>query len=210
MTFSALLALCGAIHRSPVNSPHKAQLRGALLFYFICAWINGWVNNCDAGDFRSRYVHYDVTVMYMQSRVCTFSRNASLLMLLIQFTLLSIYSHSLKSSQWSHESTIASQITVNSTVCLAICSGSQQRKHRSPPYYWTFKSGIRRWQMELPHRVSVMRKTVPLNDALMGAKQTHQSAMYLRVSSFQTQIRARKKYKCRIWYVTIHCIPYSE
>ena len=30
---------------SPVNSPHKGQRRGALMFSLICAWINGWVNN---------------------------------------------------------------------------------------------------------------------------------------------------------------------
>ena len=29
------------IHRSPVNSPHKGQWRGALMFSVICAWING-------------------------------------------------------------------------------------------------------------------------------------------------------------------------
>ena len=33
------------IHRSAVNSPHKGQWRGPLMFSFICAWINGWVNN---------------------------------------------------------------------------------------------------------------------------------------------------------------------
>ena len=33
------------IHRSPVNSPHKGQWRGALMFTLICARINGWVNN---------------------------------------------------------------------------------------------------------------------------------------------------------------------
>ena len=33
------------IHRSPVNSPHKVQYRGALMFSLICARINGWVNN---------------------------------------------------------------------------------------------------------------------------------------------------------------------
>ena len=33
------------IHRSPVNSPHKGQWRGALMFSLICARINGWVNN---------------------------------------------------------------------------------------------------------------------------------------------------------------------
>ena len=27
------------IHRSPVNSPHKGQWRGALMFSLICAWI---------------------------------------------------------------------------------------------------------------------------------------------------------------------------
>ena len=29
------------IHRWPVNSPHKGQWRGALMFSLICAWING-------------------------------------------------------------------------------------------------------------------------------------------------------------------------
>ena len=32
-TFSTLLAIC-AVHRSPVNSLHKGQWRGALLFFF--------------------------------------------------------------------------------------------------------------------------------------------------------------------------------
>ena len=49
-------------HRSPVNSPHKGQWRGALIF-FICAWMNGWVNNREAGDLRPHRAHYDVTVM---------------------------------------------------------------------------------------------------------------------------------------------------
>ena len=41
------------IHRLPVNSPHKSQWRGALMFSLICAWINGRVNNPDAGDFET-------------------------------------------------------------------------------------------------------------------------------------------------------------
>ena len=60
-TFSALLAM--GIHRSPVNSPHKGQWREALMFSVICAWINGWVNNREAGDLTRHRVHYDVTVM---------------------------------------------------------------------------------------------------------------------------------------------------
>ena len=51
------------IHRSQVNSPHKSQWRGALMFSLICAWTNGWVNNRDAGDFRCHRAHYDVTVI---------------------------------------------------------------------------------------------------------------------------------------------------
>ena len=48
-TFSALLALCVGNHRSPVNSPHKGQWRGALMFSLTRAWMNGWVNNRKAG-----------------------------------------------------------------------------------------------------------------------------------------------------------------
>ena len=51
------------IHRSPVNSPHKGQWPGALIFTLICARINGWVNNREAGDLRRHRAHYDVTVM---------------------------------------------------------------------------------------------------------------------------------------------------
>ena len=51
------------IHQSPVNSPHKGQWRGALVFSLICVWINGGVNNREAGDLRHYHAHYDATVM---------------------------------------------------------------------------------------------------------------------------------------------------
>ena len=51
------------IHRWPVNSPHKGLWRGTLIFPLICAWINGWVNNHEAGDLKCDGAHYDVTVM---------------------------------------------------------------------------------------------------------------------------------------------------
>ena len=51
------------IHRSPVNSPHKGQWRGALMFSLIYTRISGWVNNSDAGDLRRYRAHYGVTVM---------------------------------------------------------------------------------------------------------------------------------------------------
>ena len=51
------------IHRSPVNSPHKGQWRGALMFSLICVWINGLVNNLEAGDLSRHRAHYDVIIM---------------------------------------------------------------------------------------------------------------------------------------------------
>ena len=52
------------IQRFPVNSPHKDQWRGALMFSLICTWINDWVKNREAGDLRCYHVHYDVIVMW--------------------------------------------------------------------------------------------------------------------------------------------------
>ena len=49
------------IRRSMMNSPHKVQWRGALMFSLISLWINAWVNNREAGDFRRHRTHYDVT-----------------------------------------------------------------------------------------------------------------------------------------------------
>ena len=54
--------LVRGIHRSPVNSQHKGQWRGALKFSLICVWINDWVNNREGGDLRRYRAHYDVIV----------------------------------------------------------------------------------------------------------------------------------------------------
>ena len=67
-TFSALLAICAG--NSPVSGEfpaHKGQWRGALVFSLICAWINGWENNGEAGDLRRYRAHHDVIVMDMVS-----------------------------------------------------------------------------------------------------------------------------------------------
>ena len=51
------------IHRSPVNSTHKGQWRGALMFSLIRARIKCWVDTGEAGDLRRYRVHCDVIVM---------------------------------------------------------------------------------------------------------------------------------------------------
>ena len=62
-TFPRYWPFVRGIHRSPVNSSHKGQWRGALMFSLICVWMNDWVNNREAGDLRRHRGHYDVTVM---------------------------------------------------------------------------------------------------------------------------------------------------
>ena len=53
------------IQRSPVTSPHKGQWRGALMGFFICARINGCVNNREAGDLRRHCAVYDVMFFFV-------------------------------------------------------------------------------------------------------------------------------------------------
>ena len=69
-TFSALLALNGGIHRSPVNSPHKGQWRRALIFSLSCAlnkrlteqsW-DWWFETTS----RSLWRHCDVTAFFAE------------------------------------------------------------------------------------------------------------------------------------------------
>ena len=51
------------VHLSPVNSPHKGQWCGALMYSLIWTWIYSWINNGEAGDLRRHRTHYDVTAM---------------------------------------------------------------------------------------------------------------------------------------------------
>ena len=55
------------IHWSPVNSPHKVQWLGALMFSLICAWINAWLKNREAGDLNCHRSHYDIIVLYKKN-----------------------------------------------------------------------------------------------------------------------------------------------
>ena len=61
--FSRYCPFVHRIHWSPVNSPHKGQWHGALILSLINAWINGRVNNREAGDLGCHHAHYDITVM---------------------------------------------------------------------------------------------------------------------------------------------------
>ena len=62
-TFSALLAIY--VRNSPVTGEFPAQrpVTRSFVFSLIYTWMNGWVNNRQAGDLRRHHTHYDVTVM---------------------------------------------------------------------------------------------------------------------------------------------------
>ena len=51
------------IHQSPVNFPHKVQRHGISMFLWSALWINGWINNHEAGELGCHCPHYDVIIM---------------------------------------------------------------------------------------------------------------------------------------------------
>ena len=66
-TFSALLAICAV--NSPVNGELPAQRPVTRSFDVLFdLWLNGWVNNREAGDLRRHHTHHYVTVMVNQSK----------------------------------------------------------------------------------------------------------------------------------------------
>ena len=66
--FSRYWPFVRGIHWSPVDSHHKGQWRGALMYSFISASANSWASNRYAGNLWHHRAHYDVTVMFTQLR----------------------------------------------------------------------------------------------------------------------------------------------
>ena len=66
------------IHRSPVNYPKKGRWHEALMFSLICACINKWVNNREAGDLRRYRAHCDVICRMYTILVSLVSENVTL------------------------------------------------------------------------------------------------------------------------------------
>ena len=80
--FSALLAICAG--NSPVDRwiLHTKASVAELWCFLWSAWINGWVNNGEAGDLTRHLAYYDVTVIiqsilpYSLSDIsCKFNQN---------------------------------------------------------------------------------------------------------------------------------------
>ena len=117
------------------DSQHRGQWRGALMLSFICVWINGWVNNREAGDLRRCRAHYDVTVMEIFTH----------------------YGHvtDLRKPNFNSEINIGhfSRLIVYPTVY----SDADQRKHQSSASL-AFVRGIHRSPVNSPHGWPVTQK----------------------------------------------------
>ena len=71
-TFSALLTICDrGIPRT------QRPVTRSLMFSLICAWINDWVSNYEAGDLRRHCSYFDATVMLQIALRYTMSLDVS-------------------------------------------------------------------------------------------------------------------------------------
>ena len=67
------------------------QWRGTLMFSLICVWINGWVNNREAGDLRRYHAYYDVTVMCWSSNWVSVGLEALMAVMVFDITWLDYF-----------------------------------------------------------------------------------------------------------------------
>ena len=128
------------IHRSPVNSPQKGQWRGVLMFSLICVWINGWVNNRDAGDFIRHRVHYDVIVMVHWN-----------------------------DTHWHTPWELWRLRSPKTWLFVQQFIQANNELYIKAPHHWPFLMGILLWPVDFPHKVPVMRWTFHAITSLEGA-----------------------------------------
>ena len=134
------------------------------MFTLICARMNGWVNNGEAGDLRRNRVHYDVIVMY--------SKRATISMIPFNKLMWSqhfIY-HGVCTSVGVHYNdfiitTMASQIAASRLFTQPFIM-RRSKKHQSSASL-AFVRGIHRWPVNSPHKGSVTRKMFPFDDVII-------------------------------------------
>ena len=73
--------------------------------------------------------------------------------------------------QWRHMSGMASEITVNSSVCSPACERYQQSKHQSPALL-ALNEGNHRWPVDSPHKRIVMLKAYPYDHGVIRDKRS--------------------------------------
>ena len=157
------------IHRSPVNSSHKGQWRGALMFSMICAWINSWVNNRKAGDLRLYRSHYDVTVM-PHKRPVAWKRSPYDNVIIVNINNVSDFVACIVSAggplQWRHNGCNGVSNHQPHDCLLNRLFRRRSKKHRSSASL-AFVWRIHRCPVYSPHKWPVTRKMFPFDDVII-------------------------------------------
>ena len=172
-----------------MESPHKGHWRGALIFPFICGWINGWANNRDAGDLRRHCAQYDITVMRMAYDICIsvaskqhidtpttceimwqIHRKQKFFVTPLLANILCVVIQRVQTHNDHYNDVImgamASQITSLTIFYSTVYSGAYQRKLQSSASP-AFVRGIHRRLVSSPHKWPVTRKMFPFDDVIM-------------------------------------------
>ena len=84
-TFSALLALCAGYRWISLINASDAEL---WCFLWSAPWINGWINNREAGELRRHRAHYDAIGMNLILLIRTTHRFSVLIMLILIYVCL--------------------------------------------------------------------------------------------------------------------------
>ena len=123
---------------SPVSGEFPAQRPVTRSFdvSLICAWINGWVNNREAGDLRRHRAHYVFRVMF----------SVIVIMMLIDRNVVTWgiirYSHWMHWRLWNPILFLSWQFLEHDDVI----------KWKHFPHYWPFVRGIHRSPVNSPHK----------------------------------------------------------
>ena len=144
--------LCGEFTgpRSPVNSPHKGQWRGALMFSLICAWITAHmpIRRC---RFLNRRLFFTFRFLFTGWRHRCFHGNKS---------------GSCETLQWRHNDHDSVSNHQPAIVYSTVYSEADQRLHQSSALL-AFVWGIHRWPVNSPPKRPVTRKMFPFDDVIM-------------------------------------------
>ena len=143
------------IHRSPVNSPHKVQWRGALMFSLICS-LNKRLSKTNV-----RLVTWDAIALIMTS---LYGANC----------------RSLSSITQSHNLTV---VICNMYCLFTNLFTSIPTKNDKAPHHWPFGRGIHRWQVDSPDKGPVMRQTAPWHGFIMWFHQQSSCNTSFKIST---------------------------
>ena len=140
------------------------------MFSLICVWINGWVNNREAGDLRRHRGHYDVNVM-----TGLLSHNNALLIVQPFTTTCRTIMEDLYTTSWrSGVLNITIDLPHHSDVIMSAMASKfiqplvqAHIKENIKALRWTLWGEFNRWPVNSPHKGPVTRKLFPFDGVIM-------------------------------------------